>query len=63
MKKPIASTVKDPENRSKKFCVCGNHSTKAKNAKRKNSRKAKAWFCLICGKNHFPLYECEDSKN
>lgn len=29
------SNVRDPENRSKKYCVCGNHSNKAKK-KRKN---------------------------
>lgn len=33
------SNVKDPENRSKKLCVCGNHSRKAKNAKRNRIRR------------------------
>ncbi len=34
MKKACMSNAKDPENRSKKDCVCGGHSTKAKNSKR-----------------------------
>ncbi len=35
-KTAIMSNAKDPENRSKKTCVCGGHSTKAK-------KKRKAW--------------------
>ena len=34
-KKACMSTAKDPENRSKKLCVCGGHSAKAR-------KKAKA---------------------
>jgi len=34
-KKAKCSNSKDPENRSKKACVCGGHSRKAKNSKRK----------------------------
>lgn len=36
MKKTLMSDCKDPENRSKKKCVCGNHSIKAKRSKNKN---------------------------
>ena len=35
------SNAKDPENRSKKLCVCGQHSVKAKNAKRNKLRRRK----------------------
>ena len=38
MKRAAMSNVRDPENRSKKDCVCGDHSTKAKK-KRKPWRK------------------------
>lgn len=34
MKKVCGSNCKDPENRSKKPCVCGGHSTKAKKPKK-----------------------------
>jgi hypothetical protein len=34
MKSACMSNVKDPENRSKKDCVCGGHSTKNKNCKK-----------------------------
>ena len=45
MKKACMSTVKDPENRSKKkTCVCGFHSAKAQRSKKnkisRNPRKA-----------------------
>lgn len=39
MKKACASTVRDPENRSKKPCVCGGHSRGAK--KKRKPRRAK----------------------
>jgi hypothetical protein len=39
MKKACMSNVKDPENRSKKLCVCGGHSVKAKNAKKGKLRR------------------------
>ena len=28
-----SSSIRDPENRSKKMCACGNHSAKAKKPK------------------------------
>lgn len=33
------SNCRDPWNRSKKMCVCGLHSYKAKNAKRKKIKR------------------------
>ena len=42
MSKPADfSNARDPENRSRKDCVCGGHSVKNKNAKRR--RKWKPW--------------------
>lgn len=38
-KKACLSNCKDPENRSKKDCVCGSHSVKARKPKYKNKRK------------------------
>ena len=37
-KKIPGSNVKDPDNHSKKDCVCGGHSNKAKNAKPKHKK-------------------------
>lgn len=39
MKKAIMSNCKDPENRSDKNCLCGNHSTKSKNSKRNKLKR------------------------
>ncbi len=41
MKKAIMSDCKDPENRGKKSCVCGNHSAKAKRSKKKKIQRIK----------------------
>jgi len=42
MSKPADfSSARDPQNRSRKNCVCGGHSTKNKNAKRRG--KWKPW--------------------
>lgn len=41
MKTALFSNCKDPENRSKKRCVCGGHSRGAKNAKPRG--KIKPW--------------------
>lgn len=35
------SSCKDPENRSKKDCVCGNHSIKAKRSKKNKIQRIK----------------------
>ncbi len=48
MKNTIASNARDPENRSKKYCVCGGHSSKAKNSDKEKPlkkwrRKLKKW--------------------
>lgn len=40
MKRAICSNVRDPENRSKKRCVCGGHGDQA----RKRKRQAQAAF-------------------
>jgi hypothetical protein len=37
-KHTCGSNVKDPENRSKKACVCGGHSSKASHAKPKGKK-------------------------
>ncbi len=39
MNKATFSDAKDPKNRSKKYCVCGNHSVKAKNSKRNRKKR------------------------
>jgi hypothetical protein len=39
MKHADASNCRDPENRSKKACVCGGHSFKVKNAARKKQKR------------------------
>ena len=39
MKRACMSNVRDPENRSRKDCVCGGHSAKNKNAKRGKLRR------------------------
>jgi len=38
-KKACMSNVRDPENRSKKGCVCGGHSRAARKKKKKWTRK------------------------
>lgn len=38
MKHTCGSNCKDPENRSKKTCVCGGHSNKAKKPKKKKGK-------------------------
>lgn len=40
-KHACGSNKRDPENRSKKLCVCGGHSTGARKPKRKRREKAK----------------------
>lgn len=40
MKKACSSNVRDPENRSKKSCVCGGHSTKAKKKRKPRGGKS-----------------------
>jgi len=49
MKKACMSNCKDPENRSKKKCVCGGHSTYAKKPRRKDKRIV----CDYSGPNYF----------
>ena len=39
MKKACQSNVRDPENRSRKACVCGGHSRKAK--KKRKARQGR----------------------
>lgn len=41
MKQAIMSNCKDPENRSKKDCVCGSHSIKAKRSKKNKIARIK----------------------
>jgi hypothetical protein len=38
MKRATGSTVRDPQNRSKKCCVCGGHSQKARQKRRRWNR-------------------------
>ena len=38
MKKACMSNCRDPQNRSEKNCICGCHSTKAKQSKPKNKK-------------------------
>lgn len=40
-KKACMSNARDPENRSKKGCVCGGHSRKARKKKKKKKRPPK----------------------
>lgn len=40
-KKVCGSNCKDPESRSKKKCVCGGHSNKAKKPRKKDNRNTK----------------------
>lgn len=41
MKRACSSNVRDPENRSKKVCVCGGHSAKKKRKPRGRKLRVK----------------------
>jgi hypothetical protein len=41
-KRACQSNVRDPENRSKKRCVCGGHSAKAKKKRKRRASKEPA---------------------
>lgn len=44
MKKALFSNKRDPENRSKKWCVCGFHSVKAK---KKHKPRQGGWIAKM----------------